>query len=224
MKIQMRWIGCILLGTCLASDGQIKRTAVPLGDAIEKALSEGSLTYGDARPFHIRVSITEPENPQSPYQGAVEVWWISATQWRREVTDKDGLHQTIVMVGGSKTEKDEGDYFPLWLRNFETAILDPVPHANVWKAIGASIEQMTLPDGRTSDACARAQSKIGIGDRATDAFSSVCFDREGRLKLVVTPRIGMGFSDYKAFGKKKVARKCGRSGTWDNAGRPGGRA
>jgi len=207
MKIHMAWIACILVGTCLPSVGQFKRTAVPLGDALETALSKNSLTYGEARPFHIRVSINEPENPQSPYQGAVEVWWISATQWRREVTDKDGLHQTIVMVGGSKTEKDEGDYFPLWLRNFQSAILDPVPNPSAWKAIGASIEQMTMPDGRKSDACARAQSKIGTGERATDAFSNVCFDGEGRLKFVGSPRYGMEFHDYTAFGKKQVARK-----------------
>lgn len=207
MKTNKPWIACILLAASMTSSGQFKRTSVPLGDAIETALSKNSLTYGNARPFHIRVSITEPENPQSPYQGTFEEWWVSATQWRREVSDKDGLHQTIVFSGDSKTETDEGDYFPLWLRNFQFAILDPVPNTNGWKAIGASIEQMTMPDGRKSDACARAQSKIGMGDRATDAFSNVCFDGEGRLKFVGSPRYGMEFHDYKAFGKKQIARK-----------------
>jgi hypothetical protein len=207
MKIERFWIACFLIGSCTLSGGQIKRTSVPLGNAIDVALTKGSLTYGDARPFHVRVSVTEPENPQSPYQGTFEEWWVSSTQWRREVTDKDGLRQTIVMAGGSKTERDEGDYFPLWLRNFQSAILDPIPNLNQWKATGASIEQMTLPDGRKSDACARAQSKIGMGDRATDAFSNVCFDGDGRLKFVGSPRCGMEFHDYKAFGQKQIARK-----------------
>jgi hypothetical protein len=206
MNLKATWIVVLLSGACAAS-GQIKRTTVPLGDAVDKALAKGSLTYGDAHPFHIRVSITEPENPQSPYQGTIEEWWMSSNQWRREVTDKDGLHQTIVMAGGSKTEKDEGDYFPLWLRSFQTAILDPIPAPASWKVSGAVIEQITLPDGRHSDASVRAKSKIGTGDRATDAFSNISFDSEGRLSFFGSPRYGMEFHDYKAFGKKQIARK-----------------
>jgi len=197
----------VLAGICMLAHGQIKSTRVPLGDSISAALAKGSLLYGDARPFHIRVFISEPENLQSPYQGTIEEWWISSSQWRREVTDKEGLRQTIVVADGTKTEKDEGDYFPLWLREFETAIFNPIPNADAWKGTGAVIEQITLPDGRKSDACVRAKSQIGIGDRATDAFSNVCIDGEGRMKSVGSPRYGMEFHDYKPFGKKQIARK-----------------
>jgi len=133
----------LLLCTCSVLKSQIKRTSVPLGDAIDKALTTGSLTYGEVPPFHIRIAITEPESPQSPYQGTIEEWWSSSSQWRREVTDKDGLRQTIVVSGGSKTEKDEGDYFPLWLRNFQYAILDPIPNPKAWHVSGALILKAT---------------------------------------------------------------------------------
>ena len=206
MNIKADWIVLLLLGSCVAS-GQIQRTTVPLGDAVDKALAKGSLTYGDSRPFHIRVSITEPENPQSPYQGTIEEWWVSADQWRREVTDKDGLHQTIVFSGGNKTEKDEGGYFPLWLRNFQTAILDPIPNPDSWKMKGAVIEQITMPNGAKSSPSVRARSKIGTGERATDAFSNFSFDPEGRLSFFGSPRYSMEFHEYKAFGKKQIARK-----------------
>ncbi|MGA7243455.1 MAG: hypothetical protein WBX19_09745, partial [Terracidiphilus sp.] len=76
-----------------------------------------------------------------------------------------------------------------------------------WKVSGAVIEQITLPDGRHSDASVRAQSKIGTGDRATDAFSNVSFDADGLLKFFGSPRYSMEFHDYKAFGKKQIARK-----------------
>jgi hypothetical protein len=102
-----------LIGVCFAAPAQIKRTSVPLGDAVDKALEKGVVTGKGAKPFHILVKISEPENPQSPYQGTIEEWWVSAEQWRREVTDKDGMRQTIVIAAGQKTEKDEGDYFPL---------------------------------------------------------------------------------------------------------------
>ena len=58
-----------LVGVCFAAPAQIKRTSVPLGDAVDKALEKGLLTSKDARPFHILMKISEPENPQSPYQG-----------------------------------------------------------------------------------------------------------------------------------------------------------
>ncbi len=117
------------------------------------------------------------------------------------MTDKDGLHQIIVISAGNKTEKDEGEYFPLWLRNFETAIFDPIPNPAAWKMSGAVIEQITMPNG------AKSASKIGTGERATDAFSNISFDSEERLSFFGSPRYGMEFHEYKAFGKKQIARK-----------------
>jgi hypothetical protein len=207
MKLKTIWMIALFVGAWVSIQGQVTRTTVPLGDAVDKALAKGSLTYGDAQPFHIRVSVTEPENPQSPYQGTIEEWWVSSAQWRRDVRDKSGLHQIIVVSDGKKTEKDEGDYFPLWLRDFETAIFDPIPNPNAWKMNGAVIEQLTLPNGARSDAGVRARSKIGTGDRATDAFSNLSFDSDGRLKYFVSPRYSMEFHDYKAFGRKQIPRK-----------------
>lgn len=195
--------GLLLLIASPSAYAQIKRTTVPMGDAVTKASNQMLLTGPGARPFHIRIVVSEPENPQSPYQGAIEEWWMFPDQWRREVTDKDGLKQTIVVTGGKKTEQDEGDYFPLWLREFVIGAFDPIPNAAAWTASGIQIEQITMPNGDKSDACARAQSKIGTGDRATDAFSNVCFDGEGRLKFYGSPRYGMEFHDYRRFGKKQ---------------------
>jgi hypothetical protein len=189
--------------------GQVKRTSVPLGDAVGRALAKGSLLGEGARPFHIYVSVSEPENPASPYQGTIEEWWASPSQWRREVTAKGGMRQTIVVADGKKTERDEGNYFPLWLNSFITAIINPVPDAAAWAASGGAIEQITMPNGDKSDACAHAKYKIGTGAAATDAFSTVCFDGEGRVKFYGSPRYSMEFSDYRRFGKKEVARKFG---------------
>lgn len=196
-----------LMGACASTYGQIKQTSIPIGNAVNKALKKVSLTGEDARPFHIRVNISEPENPQSPYQGSIEEWWVSQNQWRREVTAKGGMKQTVVVVDGKKTERDEGDYYPLWLRGYEIALFDPIPDAAAWTASGITIDQITMPNGAKSDVCARAKSKIGTGNRATDAFSNVCFDDEGRLKFIGNPRFSMEFHDYRGFGKKQIARK-----------------
>lgn len=197
---------CIVLAAA-PLHAQVKTTRVPMGDALNKALTKSSLTGPDARPFHVRVVVSEPENPQSPYQGTIEEWWVSPDKWRREVTSKDGMHQTIVVVDGKKSEKDEGDYFPLWLRAFVLAFTDPVPDTQAWSASGAVLEQITMPNGAKSEASARAKFKIGTGDGATDAYSSVSFDGAGHLSFVLSPRYSMEFHDFQKFGNKEVATK-----------------
>jgi hypothetical protein len=196
----------LLIGACANAHGQIKQTSVPIRNAVDQALKKSLLPGEDARPFHIKIVVSEPENRDSPYQGTIEEWWKSADLWRREVTAKGGMRQTIVFVDGKKTEKDEGDYSPLWLRSFVTAVFDPLPNAAGWKGSGIMIDQITMPNGAKSDACARAKSKIGTGDRATDAFSNVCFDGEGRFQFIGSPAFSMEFHDYRGFGKKQVAR------------------
>ena len=69
------------------------------------------------------------------------------------------------------------------------------------------IDQVTLPDGRKSDACAKLKTKIGTGDSATDAFWNVCIAGDGKLSFVSSPRYAMEFHDYRGFGKKQVARR-----------------
>jgi len=189
------------------AQSQMKKTSVPLGDAIEQSLTKCSLTYGDVRPFHIRIAISEPENAESPYQGTVEEWWVSKDKWRREVTDKAGLHQTVVVNNGAPTEKDEGDYFPLWLRSFVFAAFDPVPDIESFRRSGQSIEQITLPNGARSAPSVRLQFKIGTGERATDAFANISFDSEGRLSFYLTPRYSMEFHDYRNFKGKQIPRE-----------------
>jgi hypothetical protein len=116
------------------------------------------------------------------------------------------MRQTIVVTGGKKTEKDEGDYFPVWLRNFVTGIFDPVPDAKSWEASGLKVEQ-TVGNGFRSDACARTKSNIGSTGRDSTVYFAVCFDEQGRLNLVVNPGYGMEFHDYQPFGQKEIARK-----------------
>jgi hypothetical protein len=201
-------LGLLVLSSCVtALPAQMKHTSVPLGNTLNKALNHQTLTGPDARPFHIRVVIAEPENPQSPYQGTIEEWWGSPQQWRREITAKSGLRQTIVVASAAKTEEDIGDYFPHWLRTFETAAFDPVPDHDAWTASGAQIEQTIFPNGMQSPPCARIVTKIGTGDRAGNAYSNVCFDAQGRLNFIGSPGYSMEFHDYAGFEKKQFPRK-----------------
>lgn len=199
--LALGWI--LAVGLRFAAYGQTP-SRVALKDALGRATAIDSLTGPGSRPFHILVVISEAENPQSPYQGSIEEWWHSPTEWRREIKAKGGAHQIVVVTGGGKSERDEGDYFPLWLRNFVTALFDPVPNMSAWTASGAPIEQSQLPNAYNTNTCVRTKSKIGTGNRSTDAFSVICLDGEGRLSSVVSPRYSMSFNHYRKFGEKQI--------------------
>jgi hypothetical protein len=58
--------------------------------------------------------------------GRVEIWWVSPTQWRREVRSPE-FHQIAIVNGGREWQKNDGEYFPEWLRETTVALIEPVP-------------------------------------------------------------------------------------------------
>jgi hypothetical protein len=115
------------------------------------------------------------------------------------------MKQTIVVAGGQKTEKDEGDYFPVWLRTFVKGVFDPIPDPAQWTGSGLMIEKAVSSGGVQTDACIRSQAKIGSADRSTNVYRNLCFNTDGTVKFILTPGYFIEFQDYRSFGKKKIA-------------------
>jgi len=200
-------ITAALLLTARASSGQrVTETSVPLGKALDHALEQSALTGTNGRPFHLKVHLFESTNPSSPYHADIEEYWASPVQWRRSI-DAPEFKQTLIAGGGQISERNTGDYYPLWLKSFITALFDPIPKADQWNKLDAKITQITLPNGQRSDACARMKHKIGSDMVNNDAFANVCFDGAGLLKFVGSPGYSMEFHDYQHFGKKMIARR-----------------
>src|SRR5260370_11883110 len=201
--------GCIpvlFVATALCSGQAVKETSVPLGKALEHALNESSLTTAGAKPFHLKVHLFESTNPSSDYRGEIEEYWISPKRWRRSI-DTPEFKQTLIVDGDQASEHDVGDYYPLWLKSFITAIFDPVPDAEQWNKLDANITQITLPNGLRSEPCARMKFKVGSDTVKKPAFNNVCFDSNRLLKFFGSPGYSMEFHDYQRFGKKMVARR-----------------
>lgn len=178
-----------------------------MGDALSKALEKSSLTGANAVPFHIKLHVFESTNPKSDYHAEIEEFWASAKQYRRTI-DSPEFKQALVVNGDDVSEQDTGDYYPLWLRSFITAISDPVPNAEQWNKLNTKITQITLPNGQRSDACARVKFKIGSDSVQNDAFGNICFDGNALLKFTGSPGYSMEFHDYARFGQKlMVARR-----------------
>jgi hypothetical protein len=200
-------IAAIVLLCASACFGQrTTETSVPLGDKLKRALEQSTLTGAHAKPFHVKVHLAESTNPASPYSAEIEESWVSPQQWSRVIETPD-FKQTLIVNGDKGSEQITGDYYPLWLRAFVNGVFDPVPSAEVWKKQDSKVTQMTLLNGQHSDACARMKFKLGSEKINNDAFSSICFDDAGRLKMVGSPGYSIEFDDYQKFGERMIARR-----------------
>ena len=95
---------------------------------VRKAVERSTLDQAGTRPFHLKAILAPSlaRDKDSGRTGEVEIWWESPTRWRREVSSPE-FHQVEIVDGGRDWQKNEGDYFPEWLREIAVALVRPVP-------------------------------------------------------------------------------------------------
>ena len=171
---------------------------------VKKAVERSALDQPGTKPFHLRATLAPSleRDKESGRTGEVEIWWASPTQWKREVRSPE-FHQIAIMNGGREWQKNEGDYFPEWLREVAVALIDPVPSLNqvleevktaeVRRLAGATYFKWTImsTDGNV-------QGGMGAGIAVTDSTGLLFYGN------------GLGWSglfhDYTNFHGRMVAR------------------
>jgi hypothetical protein len=95
---------------------------------IRKAVERSTLNQPGTGPFHLKAVLAPrlERDRGSNRTGEVEIWWASPTQWRREVRSPE-FHQIAIVNGGREWQKNDGGYFPEWLRETTVAMIEPVP-------------------------------------------------------------------------------------------------
>jgi len=95
---------------------------------VKKAVQESTLDQAGTHPFHLKATFapSRERDNNSGRTGDMEFWWQSPTRWRREVRSPE-FHQILIVDGGREWQKNDGDYFPEWLRELAAAIVRPVP-------------------------------------------------------------------------------------------------
>src|ERR1700722_4884668 len=95
---------------------------------VKKAVERSTLNQAGTKPFHLKAVIapSRERDRGSNRTGEVEIWWASPTRWKREVRSPE-FHQTTIVNGTKEWQKNEGDYFPEWLRETCVALIEPVP-------------------------------------------------------------------------------------------------
>jgi hypothetical protein len=179
--------------------------AVSLYDAAQHAIQQSQLTLPGSRPFHLKAKLVESTNPVSDYQAEIEVVWVSPDKWRRTISSP-GFSQILVANGDQRYEELKGNYYPLWLHTFVTALLDPFPMVSQVKNVNAQLPASSR--GGNSQGCSRMQMKVGVPPVLNSAFLVFCFSgSDGLLDYIVTPGYSVEFKDYKPFMGKQVARR-----------------
>jgi hypothetical protein len=95
---------------------------------VKKAVERSTLNQAGTKPFHLKAVLAPSfeRDRGSNRTGEVEIWWASPTQWRREGRSPE-FHQIAIVNGGREWQKNEGEYFPEWLRETSVALIEPVP-------------------------------------------------------------------------------------------------
>lgn len=174
-----------------------------LSELSERAVAHSKLTTTGSGPFHLKARIAENGNPNSEFKADVEVFWMAPTKWR-QVIQSSQFSQTLVVNDGAILENNTGDYYPFWLRQLVTALLDPLPMLQVLEKSQAKVAK---PPGPQSRSCARFESRVGVPPVQASEFSVFCFTSDGLPESITTPGYSVEFKDYRKFGDKQVARK-----------------
>jgi hypothetical protein len=176
---------------------------ISVSEAADHAVTLSKLTTPGSTPFHLKAKIGEKDSPDSDFKADVEVFWVSPEKWRRSVVSPD-FAQTLIVNGDKVSEQDTSDYYPFWLRELVTAMIDPLPMLESLKKTNA---QIAKPHGsEESTSCARFQSTVGVPPVQNSVFYAFCFESDhGLLAYVVTPQYSVVFKDYKNFKDKRVA-------------------
>ena len=136
---------------------------------VRKAVEKSTLNQPGTKPFHLKAKVAPSfeRDRGSNRSGEVEIWWVSPTQWKRDVRCAE-FHQVAIVSGGEEWQKNEGDYFPDWLRNIAVVLVEPVPQLeNVLQHVRSAETTMIL--GRkdfswvTIASNGTAQKGIGAG-------------------------------------------------------------
>jgi len=172
---------------------------------VKKAVERSTLNQPGTKPFQLKATLAPSleRDRASNRTGEIEIWWASPTQCKREVRSPD-FHQIAIMNAGHEWQKNEGDYFPEWLRETSVALIEPVPSLDtvlekVKQADVKSLLGVTNFSWTEMSTDGTVEKGMGAGVAVTD--STGLLQDAGGLDW------GGLFQDYKNFHGRMVARK-----------------
>lgn len=94
---------------------------------VRESVNKSTLNQPGSHPFHLKASFVPSRGTNPSRTGEIEIWWYSPDRYRQELRTPD-FHQIQLVNGGRVWQKNEGAYYPEWLRETAVALIEPVPH------------------------------------------------------------------------------------------------
>jgi len=78
-------------------------------DQIRTAVAKSTLDQPGTPPFHLRAELSpyRPGIEPAFLTGTIEIWWVSPTQWKREIQTPQ-FHQLAIMNDGKEWQQNDG--------------------------------------------------------------------------------------------------------------------
>lgn len=193
---------CLVLATIFASS-LLSRADDPIKQ-VQKSVEQCTLDQRGTPPFHLKAVLAPSvaTDKDAERTGEVEIWWKSPDEWRREVRSPE-FHQLQIVEGARIWQKNDGDYFPEWLRQTAEELVRPaVLSPDVLEQMrGAEVRHLM---GGTYLSWAII-SRNGQVQKSTGAGISI---RDDSGLLFTANGFGWGglFHDYLKFHNRMVAR------------------
>ena len=163
-----------------------------------------TLDQAGTPPFHLKARLAPSfdRDKQSRRSGEVEIWWASPARWRREIRCPD-FHQVQIVEGDRIWQKNEGTYFPEWLREIANAIVRPIELSDelTRQIQGAEVKDSS---GKTYLSWGLAS---GNGEVQKSMGAGISLDDDSGL-LFTADGAGWGgwYRDYAKFHNRQIAR------------------
>ena len=175
-----------------------------LAKVIKKAVERSTLDQPGTKPFHLKATLAPSfqRDINSGRTGTVEVWWASPTQWKREL-QTPGFQRVEIVDGDRHWEKNDGDFFPEWLREIALELVKPIPalaevleHAKTAERVqmGPTTDLNWITDTGTAEVHNIRRSWVTVQNNTGLLFFGGGFGWDG------------GFKDYANFHGRMLAR------------------
>jgi hypothetical protein len=173
---------------------------------VKTALEKSTLDQPGAKPFHLRASFAPSFDRYkgSHRTGEIEIWWQSPNHWRRELRSPE-FHQIAIVDGDHQWQKNDGEYFPDWLRQLATAIVRPVP-----LSMDVLLKRINTAEVRhlMNQTNFNWDPTTGLGDEQANGKGYLALnDRTGLLLYAGGPGFSGGYQDFKDFHGRMIAWK-----------------
>lgn len=195
-----------LLGLLLCSVAVVATLAADSDDDVKmvrKAVERCTLNQAGTKPFHLKAVLAPSldRDRGSNRTGEVEYWWASPTQWKREVRSPE-FHQIAIVNGQKEWQKNEGDYFPEWLRETSVALIEPVP------SLEEVLRQIEEADVQSFMGTTHFSWSMMSSDGTVEKGMGAGLYITGSGLLQGASGLGWGgsYEDYRDFHGRKVAR------------------